>query len=200
MNKEIFVVKKFNIPKLVGISEKNIEEHLKLYQGYINNSNLVLNKIEEYSQDPEKNNYVLGELYRRFSFEFNGVKNHELYFSQFVNGFNEISKASKLFNLIEKEWDSFEKFLEKFKTIALTRGVGWVMLYYNKNINKLLIGWVDEQHLGHLNGLSPILVLDMWEHSYILDYLPSGKKQYVEDFFKNIDWQIIEKNLEKIIS
>jgi len=76
----------------------------------------------------------------------------------------------------------------------MTRGIGWAMLYYDKSVDRLLTAWVDEQHLGQLNGLSPLLCLDMWEHAFVADYLPSGKKQYAEDFFKNLNWGVIENN------
>ena len=89
---ETFITKTFDIPKLVGISGENIEEHLKLYKGYVTNTNLVINKINEYSKDQETNSYILGEMYRRFSFEFNGMRNHEYYFSSFSGGPKEINK------------------------------------------------------------------------------------------------------------
>ncbi len=191
---ETFITKTFDIPKLVGISGENIEEHLKLYKGYVTNTNLVINKINEYSKDQETNSYILGEMYRRFSFEFNGMRNHEYYFSSFSGGPKEINKNGNLYKSIVENWGSFENFISQFKKLAMTRGIGWAMLYHDKSDGKLFISWVDEQHLGQLNGLSPILCLDMWEHSYITDYQPSGKKQYIEDFFVNINWENIEKN------
>ena len=84
--------------------------------------------------------------------------------------------------------------MNMFKSIALTRGVGWAMLCYDRHTKRLLTQWVDEQHLGHLVGTFPVLAIDMWEHSYVADYQPSGKKQYVEDFFTNLNWSVIENN------
>jgi len=192
---EIFTTKKFNIPKLIGISETNIEEHLKLYKGYVSNTNLIFNKINEYKSDSEKNTFILGELQRRLGFEFNGMRNHEYYFRAFEGGPKMIKVSGKLEKLINKEWGSFDKFLEDFKFVALTRGIGWAMLYYDDIYDKLIINWVDEQHIGHLIGLRPILCLDMWEHAYVYDYPTSAKKEYIENFFKNINWEIIENNL-----
>lgn len=189
---------KFNIPKLIGISEKNIEEHLKLYAGYVKNTNLILSKIEELLADSEKNAYVLGELQRRFGFEFDGMRNHEYYFKSFEGGSVEIS-YSDLKRSIENEWGSFGTWLARFKAIALTRGVGWAILYYDSHTKQLLNAWVDEQHLGHLTGLSLVLCLDMWEHAFVYDYQPSGKKNYIEDFFKNLNWSIIEENFANVI-
>jgi len=87
-----------------------------------------------------------------------------------------------------------EHFLGAFKFLALTRGVGWAMLWYDRKEERLLMSWVDEQHLGQLSDCAPILALDMWEHSFVADYQPSGKKNYVEDFFANLNWEVVEKN------
>jgi len=189
-----FEEKKFNIGELKGISAKNIEEHLKLYAGYVNQTNLVLSKIEELSADAEKNMGLLSGLQKRLSFEYNGMRNHEIYFNSLSSGAHSLSNDSKLKNKITEDFGSFEKWLAYFKAIATTRGVGWAMLYFDRKENNLLTTWVDEQHLGQLQNCTPILALDMWEHSYITDYQPSGKKQYIEDFFENLNWEVIEKN------
>jgi Fe-Mn family superoxide dismutase len=192
-----YTLKEFNIGELKGISAKNIEEHLKLYKGYVTNANLIFDKIAENMADSEKNAYVLGELQRRFSFEFNGMRNHEIYFRALEGGAKELPADSKLKAQIEKQAPSFDMWLAGFKAIALTRGIGWAILYWDKETEQLTHGWVDEQHLGHLNGLTPILMIDMWEHAFVYDYQPSGKKQYVEDFFANLNWEVIENNFLK---
>ncbi len=165
-----FEEKKFDIPTLKGISAKTIEEHLKLYSGYVKNANELL---------------AGGTYDRRFPFEFNGMRNHEVYFSQFEGGPQGDASVLVGFDL------------EKFKALALTRGVGWAMLYYDPLSQQLIQSWVDEQHLGQLSQCIPVLALDMWEHSFVADYQPSGKKQYVEDFFANLNWQKIEENFVK---
>ena len=88
--------------------------------------------------------------------------------------------------------------MERFKMLALTRGIGWAMLSRDTD-GKLFMHWVDEQHLGQLQDCALILALDMWEHSFVYDYQPSGKKNYVEDFFKNVNWSVIEQNLAQVI-
>lgn len=196
---ETFTPKTFNIGSLAGVGSKNIEEHLKLYKGYVNNTNLIINKIKEYSTDTEKNSYIISELNRRFAFEFDGMRNHEYFFSSLENGSKSLPEMSVLKNAIEKEWGSFEIFLEKFKATALTRGIGWAMLFYDKQSNHLFIQWTDEQHLGHLTGCSPILCLDMWEHAFVYDFATSEKKSYVEAFFTNLNWEVIEENFKKVI-
>lgn len=195
-----FQEQKFTIPELKGISKKNIEEHLKLYAGYVKNANLVLEHINELAKDSEKYAYELGELSRRFSFEFNGMRNHEYYFESFVGGPKSLSKDSALFEMIGQEWGSFDAWLVRFKATAMTRGVGWAVLWYDSKDSRLLTSWIDEQHFGQLNGTTAILMLDMWEHSYVADYQPSGKKQYVEDFFSNLNWSVVEQNYKNALS
>ncbi len=189
-----FEQKTFAIPELKGISAKTNEEHLKLYAGYVNNANLILEKIEELGKDNTANAYVLGELQRRFGFEFDGMRNHEYYFKSFEGGPKPLIVGSALRSAIEAEWGSFDLWLARFKAVALTRGIGWAILYWDNHTGRLLNSWVDEQHLGHLTGLTPVLALDMWEHSFVADYAPSGKKNYVEDFFANLNWEVIENN------
>jgi Fe-Mn family superoxide dismutase len=123
------------------------------------------------------------------------MRNHEYYFKSFEGGSVVLDNSSEFRKTIVKDFGTFESWLTEFKHMATTRGIGWAILYYDKKTERFLNAWVDEQQLGHLTGLSPILALDMWEHSYVYDYQPSGKKQYVEDFFENINWKNIEGNL-----
>lgn len=194
---DTFIPKTFTIPKLSGISAKNIEEHLKLYEGYVNNANLILKKIKDSKEDEGKNAYALAELGRRFSFEFDGMRNHEYYFHSLEGGPARLPLGNTLTYAIEKEWGSIDHFIDRFKTIAMTRGVGWAILYYDKESDHLLTSWVEEQHIGQLTGLSPILCLDMWEHAYVYDYPTSEKKNYIEAFFANLNWEVIEENFKK---
>lgn len=194
---ETFTPKTFDIPELVGISAKSIEEHLKLYQGYVKNTNSVTEKIMELSKDSEKNIYLIGELFRRYSFEYNGMRNHEVYFNSFSGKATPLNEESELAKKLIQTFGKIEIFINSFKTIAMTRGIGWAVLWYDRKDDRLLATWVDEQHLGQLNSCEMILALDMWEHSYVADYLPSGKKKYIEDFFTNLNWSVIEENFNK---
>jgi Fe-Mn family superoxide dismutase len=187
---------KFNIGELKGISARNIEEHLKLYAGYVKNANLIREKIGEYMSDPVGNAFVLGELHRRFSFEFNGVRNHEYYFRSLSGGAKPLPENSTLKSELEKDV-SIDKFVEAFKTVAATRGIGWAVLAWDPETEQLVMHWIDEQHLGQLNGTKWILALDMWEHSYIYDYASSEKKKYIDAFFENLNWEVIEENFKK---
>ncbi len=193
---DFFTAKTFQIPELKGISIKNIEEHLKLYAGYVKFANYIQNQIAELSKDSEKWAYELGELQRRFAFEYDGMRNHEIYFASFEGGPSPLGDGA-LKSAIEKEWGSFDAFLSRMKAVCMTRGIGWAMLYKDETSGHMLMQWVDEQHLGHLQSLTPILAIDMWEHSYVADYQPSGKKQYVEDVFANLNWNTVEKRFHQ---
>ncbi len=197
MNK--FEEKKFDIGELKGISKKSIEEHLKLYSGYVKNANTIIDKVNEMRIDTEKNSYAISETMRRFGFEYNGIRNHEVYFDSLSGGNNPLPSSSVLKKQIEKDFISFNKWLSEFKALGMTRGIGWAMLYFDRKDNRLLNAWVDEQHIGQLQDCSLILALDMWEHSFVADYMSSGKKNYIEDFFSNLNWLKIEENLKNII-
>ncbi len=194
-----FVERKFELGTLDGISEKTITEHLKLYAGYVKHANLIIEKIAELGADAEKNSYLIGELQRRFGFEFDGMRNHEYYFEQLEGGASDIRDDGKLAQAIIAEWGSLDAALARFKALAMTRGIGWAIMYYDPETKRLLNAWVDEQHFGHLTGLKVVYALDMWEHSYMLDYVPSEKKKYIDAFFKNMNGKKIEARFESYL-
>lgn len=179
----------FTLPDSLPFSSKTLENHLKLYEGYVKNTNLVLQKLDEYSADPAGNAYVLGELQRRFSFEFDGMRNHEYYFRALEGGAVPLPSDSLLARKIDETWGSFDALLSRLKTLAATRGIGWAMLYYDPVADNLLTQWVDEQHLGHLTGLSPIIALDMWEHAYLMDFASTDKGKYADAYLSAINWR-----------
>lgn len=189
---DYFTAKTFQIPELKGISAKNVEEHLKLYQGYVKFSNYIQNQIRELSKDAEKWAYEIAELQRRFAFEHDGMKNHEIFFSQFEGGPSVLGEGA-LMEQIKKDFGSFDAFTTRLKAVAMTRGVGWMMLYYCSESGHLLLQWVDEQHIGHLAGPKCILALDMWEHAFVYDYPTSEKKKYIDAFFENLNWKKAEE-------
>jgi len=184
----------FIIPDLDGISRETIDEHIGLYKGYVKHVNLIREKIDQYSTDPDNNTYAISEIQRRLGFEFGGMRNHEYYFAQLEGGATPLPDG-KLKDLITKQWSTFEHWYEHFIRLAMTRGVGWATLYHDPHTNQLVQTWVDEQHLGQLADLDIVLALDMWEHSYMRDYVPSKKKEYIEAFFRNLNWEVVAGRL-----
>ena len=184
----------FDIPEMPGISTDTIENHLGLYQGYVKHVNLIQEKIDAYSGDPDNNAFAIVEMQRRLGFEFGGMRNHEYYFSQFEGGPATLPD-SPLKKKLEQQWGSFDIWFTRFNQIALTRGVGWAMLYHDPHTDQLVQTWVDEQHIGQLADLDIILALDMWEHSYMRDYKSSEKGKYIDAFFKNLNWEVVASRL-----
>ncbi len=192
----MYTEQQFSIPLLQGLSTKTIDEHKKLYGGYVKNANTVLEKISVYTKDDSKM-YELGELYRQFSFEFNGMRNHECYFSLLEHN-SAPDTAPTLVHAITHQWGTLDEWTAAFTNLALTRGVGWAMLSWDHTSKSLIMHWVDEQHLGQLQGTTPIIALDMWEHSYVADYMASGKKQYIIDFLGQMHWGAAEARFEGV--
>lgn len=186
-----YEARKFNIPKLDGISEESVKQHIGLYEGYVKNFNAISSKLVEYAADTEKNAHALSELIRRKSFEFDGMRLHEYYFEQFEGGAKELDKNSPLGKAFEKEYKTY--FQEYFKAIGNMRGPGWAMLYFDPVAKEFQAGFAGEQHQGHFVTLPIILAMDVWEHCFILDYGASGKGKYLDAFFKNLNWSVIEK-------
>lgn len=191
--------KKFSIPALEGISEKSVEEHLSLYAGYVKNFNAISASIESLLADPEKNALAIGELRRRHSFEFDGMKLHELYFPQFEGGAKELDQNSALAQAITKHWGSTDAAINRLRQTAMMRGPGWSNLYYNPENHVFHMSFVGEQHNGHLATLPIVVALDVWEHAYLLDYGVQGKAKYVDAFFKNLNWKAIEERFARYL-
>ena len=194
-----YEAKKFNIPELSGISSKQLEIHIKLYEGYVKFTNHLREVLSDLRKDSEKNAYALGEVLRRFGFEFNGMRMHEYYFGQFEGGRTAPDSNSKLaLSLIEK-YGSWDEFINHFKSVGLTRGIGWTILYFDPIGKTPHVVWVNEHELGQLASLPVILAMDMWEHAYMVDYLPAEKKNYIDAFFNNLNWQITETRFNEVV-
>lgn len=193
-----YTEQQFNLPKLEGISDKQVEIHLGLYKGYVKHVNLIREKIAELeSEDKEKHAYIITELRRRFSFEFDGMRMHEYYFEGLENGPQEISDGELKKALAEK-YGSFEDFVSHFKAVGMSRGIGWTVLYFDTKGNTLHVTWVGDHELGVLTGLPVLIALDMWEHAFMADYTPAEKGVYVDAFLSNLNWGVIEKRLTNI--
>lgn len=189
----------FDLPELKGLSEKQITAHIGLYEGYVKNINHLSEQIQDLeSQDPEKYAYAIMELRRRLGFEFNGMRMHEYYFTQFEGGSSSIDPESKLAKACVEKYGDLDSFVKHVTSVAMTRGIGWTVLYADPKANTLHTTWVADHELGQLGGLPVILALDMWEHAFMVDYLPSEKKQYVESFFANLNWDSITKRFDTV--
>jgi Fe-Mn family superoxide dismutase len=187
-----YTARTFNLPELKGLSKKQIDVHLALYAGYVKNVNLLMATIAAYQQtDDEGGKFAIAEMRRRLGFEFDGMRMHEYYFEQF-EGEKGGDPKSALAAAAEEKYGSGENFIAHIKEVAGTRGIGWTVVYYDPRGKTLHTAWVDDHQLGQLAGLPVILALDMWEHAYMVDYVPADKKSYVEAFLDNLNWIVIE--------
>jgi Fe-Mn family superoxide dismutase len=183
----------FDIPALDGISQKSVEEHIGLYNGYVKNFNAITALAGELMKDPEKNALAIAELMRRRSFEFGGMRLHELYFPQFEGGATALIESDQLGSAIVAQYGTIEYCMKEIRQAAMMRGPGWSLLYWDPAATQFLVGFSGEQHQGHFVTLPVVLALDVWEHAFLLDYGAQGKGKYIDAFFKNLNWKVVEK-------
>ncbi|MFA6006149.1 MAG: Fe-Mn family superoxide dismutase [Candidatus Paceibacterota bacterium] len=186
--------KKFALGSLKGLSEKQVSEHLKLYSGYVKNTNELLSKLEA-GISSGWDAYTLAELRRRMGFEFNGMRLHEYYFKQFESG--SVFDGTALKDAVLAQYASLDNWRSQVSAAAMARGAGWVLLLRDRAINKLMIQWVSDHDMGMIAGVDVIMALDVWEHAYLLDYLPSRRKDYIAAFFDNLNWSVLESRFER---
>lgn len=175
-----------------GFSETLLKNHFTLYQGYVTNTNKLADLLKGKAKDAANPEYA--ELKRRFGFEFNGMRLHEYYFEN-LGGKEPLDKGGKLAKELAKAFGNYETWEEDFKAVGKMRGVGWAILYQDNITGWLFNQWVNEHHVSHLAGGIPILVMDVWEHAFMIDY---GLKRadYIEGFFKSINWKVVESRLK----
>ncbi len=188
-----YTAKTFRIPKLDGISEENIRQHLGLYEGYVKNFNAMTALLSTYGEDSARHAHAMSEIMRRRSFEFGGMRLHEHYFPQFEGGALPLTPGGPLAQVLEKEYGSSDAFVSAMKGISSMRGPGWALLYWDSEGRRILTGFTGEQHQGHYETLPILLAIDVWEHAFLLDHGASGKGAYLDAFFKNLNWGVVEK-------
>ena len=173
-----------------GFSDKALDIHFALYEGYVNNTN----KLLEMPEKADKDSLQYAELKRRLGWEFNGMRLHEFYFGG-LGGNGEIDKAGKLHKALEKNFGSYDTWESDFIATAKMRGIGWTILYQDPMSGKLINFWVNEHDAGHPAGLNLILNLDVFEHAYFVDY-GKDRAAYIDAFMKNVNWGEVEKRLK----
>jgi Fe-Mn family superoxide dismutase len=193
-----YEIKNFdNLLGLSGFSDVLLKNHFALYQGYINNFNKLNDILVELERADKFASPEYAELNRRFGWEFNGMRLHEYYFENLSKDSGHLNNDSELMRIIDVEFGSFEAFQKDFRAMAAMRGIGWVVLYLDLETNRVFNVWINEHDTGHFAGCSPLLVMDVFEHAYMLDY-GIKKADYIESFFRSIDWGVVEKRLLKI--
>jgi len=174
-----------------GFSDKALETHFKLYGGYVKNTNLLLDRFDQMRRNDEMTGPYFAELRRRFGWEFSGMRLHELYFSN-LGGRSGLNRDSELYQVIERDFGSFSSWEQDFRKTGAMRGIGWVILYRDPISGRLINTWINEHDIGHLPGGDPLLVMDVWEHAYMVDY-NIKRGDYIDAFIRNIDWRVVEE-------
>lgn len=176
---------------LPGFSDQLMKNHFTLYQGYVMNTNKVNSLLDELLKSDKASTPEYAELTRRFGWEFNGMRLHEYYFENMTKEPGKINPDSTLGQKITSEFGSLELWEKDFKAVAAMRGIGWAILAYDAAGDRLFNVWINEHDVGHLAGAKPILVMDVFEHAYMLDY---GVKRadYITAFWNIIDWKVTE--------
>jgi Fe-Mn family superoxide dismutase len=183
-----YTVKDFSdLLGMEGISDTTLKNHFKLYEGYVANTNQILEQLR--AMKPEgKPSLEFAEIKRRYGFEFSGMRLHEYYFANMIKGGKALAKDSALAKKINEQYGSFSDWHKYFIATGLMRGVGWVVTYYDANNDYLFITWVDEHQVNNLPGCTPLLVMDVWEHAYMTDY-QLDRAKYIDAFMKNLNWE-----------
>ena len=179
---------------MAGFSETLLKNHFTLYQGYVNNTNTLSDILTRLRKDGKGVTPEFAELKRRFGWEFNGMRLHELYFEN-LGGNTPINPGGQLAAKIHQEFGSYDDWSQDFKATGAMRGIGWAILYQDLTSGRLQNVWINEHDGGHPVCCVPILVMDVFEHAFITDY---GLKRadYISTFFQNIDWSTAEQRMK----
>jgi len=175
-----------------GFSDELLKNHFKLYEGYVAN----VNKIDEMSDTLEIGTPQYAEVKRRFGWEYNGMRLHELYFGNIKKDATPIDENSLIHKTISERFGSFKKWEKDFIGTGAMRGIGWAILAYDKEEGRLFNVWVNEHDAGYLAGAVPLLVMDVFEHAFVLDY-GLARGEYIDAFMNAIDWDEVQKQFAK---
>ena len=195
----MYQVKEFNLSRLNGISDQTLEMHFKLYEGYVKETNRLTEAIAEILKDgrvDQEEMPAYSELKRRFGFEYNGMVLHEYYFSNLKkDGGDDPARDSAFLQAVKSSFGSYDLWKVDFTSVGKMRGVGWAICYLDPLHGQLSNHWVTLHEVGNVSGFIPVLVMDVWEHAFLLDYKPAERPKYIEAFFSNLNWQTVEERL-----
>jgi len=198
---EAYQPKQFRLGGLHGISDRTLEMHLKLYEGYVRETNRLTEKIvalERKGHVDQEEIPAYSELNRRLGFEYNGMVLHEYYFGNLRRGgAPDPDHGSAFRRAVEARYGSYEAWKAAFVSIGRMRGVGWAVCCQDPATGRVSNHWITLHEVGNVAGFNPVLVLDVWEHAFLLDYAPHERAKYVEAFFANVDWAAVEERLRR---
>ena len=177
-----------------GFSETLLKNHFTLYQGYVTNTNKLMDTLAAMLNEGKIGTPEYAELKRRMGWEFNGMRLHEYYFEN-LGGKAAVDKSVKLGKKLAENFGSYENWEKDFRGTGAMRGIGWVALYQDPASGRLINFWINEHDVSHPAGCTLLLIMDVFEHAFMIDY---GLKRadYIEAFFKNINWSAAEARIK----
>jgi len=188
--------KAFNLAGLEGISDRTLEMHFALYAGYVTNTNKLTDELQEMVKNGKAGTPSYAEETRRLGFEYNGMILHEYYFGNLkAKGSGQPAAGSGIMQAIQSSFGDWDTWMKDFKGIGTMRGVGWAITFQDPMTGALSNHWITLHQDGNPAGFKPILVMDVWEHAFLLDYKPAERPKYIEAFFSNIDWDAVNARL-----
>jgi superoxide dismutase, Fe-Mn family len=193
---ERYSPRKWNLSGLQGISDQTLELHFGLYEGYVKNTNGLLDRIDAMRRAGQNSGAApeFAEIVRRLGWEFDGMRLHEYYFDNLTTSPSPL-KSGRLYDAIGRSFGDVEQWKKDFAATGGMRGIGWAITYQDPDSSQLLNIWVGDHNVNNLAGCEPIVVMDLWEHAWLKDYKPADKGKYVEAFIANIDWGHCEARL-----
>ncbi len=194
-----YTAKTFDLSDLTGISNETLAMHFKLYEGYVTNTNVLNQRIADLigtgTLDPTQS-AAFSELKRRFGFEYNGMVLHEYYFENMQkHGTGDPSTGDQFVNAATESFGDYDVWKADFMNTGKMRGVGWAAVYQDPSNGQISNHWINLHETGNVAGYKPILVMDVWEHAFIKDYAPVDRPKYIEAFFANINWDVVNSRL-----
>ncbi|MDI1447781.1 Fe-Mn family superoxide dismutase [Polyangium sp. 6x1] len=179
---------------LQGITDDQVAVHLTLYNGYVTRSNKLNETLASMVADGKASTFEYNELKRRAGWEINGVLLHEYYFDNLTSKATD-GKDTRFAEAIGRQYGSFDDWKKDFLGVAKMPGVGWAITYFDPTRGQFDNYWIDRHDVGHPAGHRPIVVLDLWEHAWSAYLKPTERAKYLEDFFANVNWSVIDARL-----
>ena len=176
-----------------GFSETLLKNHFTLYQGYVANTNRLMDTLASMLKEGRTGTPEYAELKRRMGFEFDGMRLHEYYFGN-LGGSGVLDSSGRLAQKLAEDFGSVADWEKDFRATGAMRGIGWAILYQDNVTGKLFNQWINEHEVGHPAGCIPVLVMDVFEHAFMTDY-GLNRAGYIGAFFKNIGWETVESRL-----
>jgi len=180
-----------------GFSDKLLKNHFALYEGYVKNTNRLMETLDSFLRFGKTDTVEYSEIKRRFGWEFNGMRLHELYFWNISKENSSLDKNSVFLEKIIEDFGALIKWEKDFQSVGMMRGIGWTALCCDPVSKKLLNVWLNEHNEGYPVGAIPLLVMDVFEHAYFTDY-EIKRADYIEVFFKAIDWKVVTNRFDNI--